>query len=675
MRLGHGSLPCGCGLWFVLASPFLGSFIVCLDPSFFAPYRRRCRHYYLEWWGIPFVGYLQLQERRPYLFLWNGTTDFTLSHVELHQAPFYTVQMTNVNRVEVHHVTIVNRRTAEPSHSLWDLSAFNTDGIDVAGANVHIHHVDIWTQDDCIAIKDNLWNENKVTSNITVEHVRASGLGLTIGSIAGTTVQNITFRHCHLYHTVKGIYLKFRSMPTTTPSPTNSNGPIRSVIQNVTYHNITMDAPIQWPIWMGPAQQTGGTSRNLCHASPCSLCWPSLVPGQSCQAEPSGQYRNITLSHIFIQFPIHRPATWTSPGVILGGTTDDTAPPIVGLLLDTVQVQLVNLNKDNNQHTVPFVPSWDQFPIQDPLATRTIWVVQGSVVVVVLCLTLLLLLWLVPCRRSQRPWHVALARFGAGEEQQQGEEVEPHSHLERRQQQQQQQQQQEEERQPLNQRSNPDNDNPDHPENDANSTGGEPMEPTVVVITRNDQGTTPTTTTTTRNQTTNRTTAGGGGWTSVCALIITTTLVGLVTVQGVYWMWLIPQVQHPLRYFVCQGVQDGRATGPTLPVPSCVDTDTPTTMTKKETMSLEWTIQWGLWWNQGRVLLVLIVLVWIPYLFLLKRIHVFPQQQRQSLQPQTVDPNLPIPAYSDTVGDNDDDDETKDGEERHDLDEGLVENR
>ena len=42
------------------------------------------------------------------------------------------------------------------------------------------------------------------------ERIEASGIGLTIGSIGGSTNNNITFRDCHMHKTGKGIYMKFR---------------------------------------------------------------------------------------------------------------------------------------------------------------------------------------------------------------------------------------------------------------------------------------------------------------------------------------------------------------------------------------------------------------------------------------------------------------------------------
>ena len=99
-----------------------------------------------EWWGIPYVGYAQVLEHRPYLLLFNHTTDLHIHNVVLQDAPFYHVQITDARRVHMHDLSIVSRRTAEYTHGTWDLSAFNTDGIDIAGQDVWVHDVDIWTQ-------------------------------------------------------------------------------------------------------------------------------------------------------------------------------------------------------------------------------------------------------------------------------------------------------------------------------------------------------------------------------------------------------------------------------------------------------------------------------------------------------------------------------------------------
>ena len=80
------------------------------------------------------------------------------------------------------------------------------------------------------------------------ERITASGVGLTIGSIGNSNVNNITFRDCYMPHSLKGIYMKFRG------GDTNEGGRV----SNVLYENIYMEAPEQFAIWIGPAQQSGG---------------------------------------------------------------------------------------------------------------------------------------------------------------------------------------------------------------------------------------------------------------------------------------------------------------------------------------------------------------------------------------------------------------------------------
>eukprot|EP01051_Picozoa_sp_SAG22_P010761 SAG22_NODE_987_length_6142_cov_3.152242_3_plen_183_part_00 len=122
--------------------------------------------------------------------------------------------------MEIYNTHISNRRSNADGHGGVEMTAFNTDGFDVSGDNVHIHDCSIWNQDDCIAVKDG-------SSNMLFERIEASGLGLTIGSIGGSYNNNITFRDCHMHKTSKGIYMKFRGsggvsrlrLPPGTPAP------------------------------------------------------------------------------------------------------------------------------------------------------------------------------------------------------------------------------------------------------------------------------------------------------------------------------------------------------------------------------------------------------------------------------------------------------------------------
>ena len=143
-----------------------------------------------------------------------------------------------------------------------------------------------------MAVKDN-------TQNVLVENMSASGLGLTIGSIGGSTVRNVTFRNVVMPNTFKGIYLKFRA----------GGG----LVEDVLYENITMTDVEQYPIWIGPAQQSD--SSDPCAAHPCSLCWPLLAPYAKCNAPYNGQYRNITLRDVRVT------GSKNSPGLILANAT------------------------------------------------------------------------------------------------------------------------------------------------------------------------------------------------------------------------------------------------------------------------------------------------------------------------------------------------------------------
>lgn len=153
------------------------------------------------------------------------------------------------------------------------------------------------------------------SENMLFERIEASGLGLTIGSIGNSTVRNITFRDCHMHHTYKGIYLKFR-------------GP--GVISDVLYENVMMDTPEQWPIWIGPAQQAD--SVDICKADPCSLCWPD-IPFAECNMPDNASYLNITLRNITI-------INSSETGVIIGSSTN----PMQNILFDDVKYLNANSN-------------------------------------------------------------------------------------------------------------------------------------------------------------------------------------------------------------------------------------------------------------------------------------------------------------------------------------------
>lgn len=92
----------------------------------------------------------------------------------------------------------------------------------------------------------------------------------------------------------------------------------RASIKDILYQNITMYEPEQWPIWIGPAQQTE-------NKGDCSLLWPN--PAVSCPVPSYFDWDNITLRDVFIL------NAKMSPGVVIGNITN----PMKNIVFDNVQ--------------------------------------------------------------------------------------------------------------------------------------------------------------------------------------------------------------------------------------------------------------------------------------------------------------------------------------------------
>jgi hypothetical protein len=298
---------------------------------------------------VPGIGFLALGEHRPRLLKVNRTSDILIENLIFQDSPYHTIYLEAAENATIRHVSIVARRTHADGHNLIDLSAFNTDGIDVSGRNVHVHDVDIWVQDDCIAVKDNYYPPFTST-DMVFERVNCSGMGLVIGSIAGTHVSNITFRDAYLHKSVKGIYTKFRE-PGRQWEIIDRHA--KGSISNVRYENIIMEEPSQWAIWIGPAQQSD--KQDPCFANPCSLCWPQS-PFAECNVVPTSRYRNITLSNIQINRP------HLSPGVIMGESS--IRPTIDTITFHNVQVTFQAPGAAASQSRIVSFPGLSR-PIRD----------------------------------------------------------------------------------------------------------------------------------------------------------------------------------------------------------------------------------------------------------------------------------------------------------------------
>jgi len=180
-----------------------------------------------EWWGA--ARYLDIAENRPRIMHIKYSSNILVENLLFKDSPYWTFWAEYSDGLVIRYSDVDARITEADKHTLLDLSAFNTDGFDVTGKNVHIHDCNIWNQDDCVAVKDH-------SENMLIERVFCSGLGLVIGSIGNSTVRNITFRDSIMHKTVKGIYMKTRWYDNATKDGNAS-------ITEIYYHNITINEP------------------------------------------------------------------------------------------------------------------------------------------------------------------------------------------------------------------------------------------------------------------------------------------------------------------------------------------------------------------------------------------------------------------------------------------------
>ena len=150
------------------------------------------------WWGA--IKYLLFTNNRPRLVHIYNSQNLLVENITLKDSPRFTFLARDVSDLVIRYTNISARRTNASYHDLFDMTAFNTDGFDVAGRNVHIHDCNIWNDDDCIAVKEQSGNSrfSNCSENMLFERINASGVGLSIGSIGASAtyscVRNITFK-------------------------------------------------------------------------------------------------------------------------------------------------------------------------------------------------------------------------------------------------------------------------------------------------------------------------------------------------------------------------------------------------------------------------------------------------------------------------------------------------
>ena len=384
------------------------------------------------WWG--YIRYVIRAEDRPRLFILENCRNILVENILFDKSPYWTFLAKNTQYLEIQYCKVSNRRRTPcfglipyTPHDGYQLGAFNTDGFDVGGDSSHsiyIHDVEIWNQDDCIAIK--------AGRNILCERIRASGMGLAIGSLGvnkhtcvepdtGSTthcnvlgkVTNVTFYDCYMEDTCKGIYFKFRDIDeadccedklckktnittrnttndarggdgdgdetggeeeTKTPATDDGNNTGNDdekhvLISDVLCKNITMVRP-GVAIWIGPAQQADSVF--FWESKPASILWPNWRNCCCCgyypiQAnEPNGLFRNIKLEDIIIDNPHTKPVQGL--GVLLG----NTSIPMENIQFHNVRAINVGTNQLQNAYYYTGEPT-DKCMVKNFQVTGDTW--------------------------------------------------------------------------------------------------------------------------------------------------------------------------------------------------------------------------------------------------------------------------------------------------------------
>ena len=136
-----------------------------------------------------------VRNARPKLVHFRRARNITVENLFLRNSPLWHLEVDECIGLVVRYVKIDARITQQDNHNLLDMSALNTDGIDVTGRDHYIHDTEIWCQDDCISVKDG-------SQDMLFERISCSGVGLVVGSIGGSIVSLLKIsdiRELHFY--------------------------------------------------------------------------------------------------------------------------------------------------------------------------------------------------------------------------------------------------------------------------------------------------------------------------------------------------------------------------------------------------------------------------------------------------------------------------------------------
>eukprot|EP01126_Amoeba_proteus_P064128 TRINITY_DN8934_c0_g1_i7.p1 TRINITY_DN8934_c0_g1~~TRINITY_DN8934_c0_g1_i7.p1 ORF type:complete len:431 (-),score=66.61 TRINITY_DN8934_c0_g1_i7:426-1718(-) len=239
-----------------------------------------CRGSGVDWWNkvvFPEI-YGRLKGARPKMFVLSRCKNIYISDIHFENSPSWNLVLDDVSDVEVNRITVTTNReeltkiSKRKSKNLFSSSSdrsgvsrfsqsavldlqpedLNTDGIDVIGQNVWIHDSQVQNDDDSVAVKpcSRACQFSDCTRNILVSNMVLTGFGASIGSVPPSKdvncVENVTFANISMPYTGKGIYIK------SNPGCERINA--SGIISNILYHNITIEYPRWWAIWIGPQQ-------------------------------------------------------------------------------------------------------------------------------------------------------------------------------------------------------------------------------------------------------------------------------------------------------------------------------------------------------------------------------------------------------------------------------------
>jgi hypothetical protein len=219
------------------------------------------------WWWKFLLGKIVL--KRPIMIYFENCVDIKVEYLTLLDSPRFHVMGYNVLGFVARHMVInVDIDKQEGYYKAFrgdkydeltpPMFPFNTDGIDVAGVNIHIYNISVTNYDDAIVIKANNHDRETLngtdmscTSNALVEDISVRfGVGLSIGSVSAKTdscIKNVIFQNIVAYYPIKFIYIKTGAVP--------DDGYPLARIDNVTYRNMKAYNPLLWAIYLGPQQQ------------------------------------------------------------------------------------------------------------------------------------------------------------------------------------------------------------------------------------------------------------------------------------------------------------------------------------------------------------------------------------------------------------------------------------